>query len=133
VFLKNVQDRIPQFLTETLVRITKNLLIQKDHFKDHPIWNTLELELFKRRNNLNNEQLANVLHSFGVTGNGRQAFFDEMEEVVTDSPVHIETEHLTKILKGYSEVDRGSPVFYSMIVEKLIGRGLAELGPEKAA
>jgi hypothetical protein len=27
VFLKNMQDRLPQFLTETLVRITKNLLI----------------------------------------------------------------------------------------------------------
>lgn len=54
VFLKNVEERVPQFLTETLVKLTRNLLIQKDYFKDHPIWHSLEKELFKRRKNLNN-------------------------------------------------------------------------------
>ena len=55
VFLKNVAERIPQFLTATIVNLTKALLIQKDYFRDHPIWTLLEGELFKRRKNLNNE------------------------------------------------------------------------------
>jgi len=55
VFLRNVAERIPQFLTATLVNITKTLLLQKDYFREHPIWRVLEAELFKRKNNLNNE------------------------------------------------------------------------------
>ena len=85
------------------------------------------MELFKRRNNLNNEQLSSVMHSFGITGNGNEGFFNEMEETITDSPVFIESHHLTKILTGYAEVDRGSPAFYSIIVEKLIDRGIENI------
>jgi len=55
VFLANLAKRMPQFLTATLVNITKTLLIQKEYFKDHPVWTVLESELFKRRNNLTNE------------------------------------------------------------------------------
>lgn len=55
VFLANIVTRIPQFLTTTLVNLTKTLLLQKDYFKDHPIWKPLEKELYRRRNNLNNE------------------------------------------------------------------------------
>jgi len=55
VFLANVMQRIPQFLTATLVNLTKTLTLQKDYFKDHPIWKPLEKELFRRKNNLNNE------------------------------------------------------------------------------
>lgn len=114
---------MPQFLTATLVNITKTLLLQKDYFKDHGIWHGLEAELFKRRKALNNEQLAQVMHSFGVTGNGQKEFYQEMEEVITDSPIPIETEHLEKILAGYTEVDQGSPVFYSILAERIIQRG----------
>jgi hypothetical protein len=52
-----------------------------------------------------------------------------MEEVVTDSPIVIETEHLVKIIQGYSEVDRGSPAFYSILVGKVIDRGLENMKP----
>ena len=55
VFLENVAQRVPQFLTATIVNITKVLLIQKDYFKGHPMWKILEKELFRRRKNLNNE------------------------------------------------------------------------------
>lgn len=55
VFMANVMQRIPQFLTATLVNITKTMLLQKDYFKDHPIWKPLEQELYRRRNNLNND------------------------------------------------------------------------------
>jgi hypothetical protein len=55
VFLANVIQRMPLFLTPTLVNITKTLMLQKDYFKDHIIWRALEKELFKRKNNLNNE------------------------------------------------------------------------------
>lgn len=48
---------------------------------------------------------------------------------MTDSPVFIETEHLQKILQGYSEVDKGSPVFYSILVTKILERGLWQLNP----
>lgn len=129
VFLKNIAERIPHFLTVTLVNVTKTLLIQKDYFRDHPIWSSLEAELFKRRNNLDNQQLAQVLHAFGVTGNGQKAFYQEMEEVVTDSPIPIETEYLIKILQGYSQVDMGSPEFYSINVKKIVERGLDKLTP----
>lgn len=54
VFLKNLAERAPQFLTQTIVNMVKCLTIQKDYFKDHPIWDTLEGEVFKRRRNLNN-------------------------------------------------------------------------------
>ena len=124
VFLKNLADRIPQFLSVTLVKITRILLMQKDYFRDHPIWLVLEQELFKRRNTLNNEQLSTVMHSFGVSGNGSKEFFYEMEEVITDSPIPIETEYLQKMIKGYSEVDQGTPVFYSMLIEKILDRGI---------
>ena len=55
VFMGNVMQRIPQFLTTTLVQLVKTMMIQKDYFKDHPIWKPLERELFKKRNTLNNE------------------------------------------------------------------------------
>jgi hypothetical protein len=69
------------------------------------------------------------MHAFGITGNGHKSFFDEMEDVITDSPIFIETEHLIRIIEGYAEVDRGSPAFYSLLVEKIIGRGLDQLAP----
>ena len=102
VFLANVIQRMPLFLTPTLVNITKTLMLQKDYFKDHIIWRALEKELFKRKNNLNNEQLASVVHAFGVTGNGSKEFYYELEETIIDSPIPIENEHLEKILLGYS-------------------------------
>lgn len=54
-----------------------------------------------------------------------------MEEVVTDSHVPIETEHYLKIMQGYSEVDMGSPVFYSIMVEVILKRGLDDLEPNQ--
>jgi hypothetical protein len=47
-----------------------------------------------------------------------------MEEIVTDSPIPIETQYLQKILSGYAEIDMGSPEFYSIIIQKIINRGL---------
>ena len=69
------------------------------------------------------------MYSFGVTGNGQKEFYAEMEEIITDSPIAIETEHLIKIVQGYSEIDLGSPVFYSMFVEKMLHRGMDTLSP----
>ena len=105
VFLMNLAKRMPQFLTATIANITKALLLQKEYFKDHGIWKVLEQEIFKRRNNFNNEQLAQIIYAFGVTGNGRKDFYEGMEEVITDSPIFIETEFLEKMLMGYSEID----------------------------
>lgn len=127
VFLANIIQRIPHFLTTTLVNVTKTLLLQKDYFKDHFIWKPLERELFKRRNNLNNEQLATVIHAFGVSGNGSKQFFYDMEETIMDSPIGIETEHLEKILIGYSQIDQGGAGLYSHIVEKIVKRGLDKM------
>lgn len=78
--------------------ITKTLLLQKDYFRGHPIWKPLELELHKRRNHLTNEQLADVMQSFGLTGNATKFFFYELEETIMDSPVTIEENNLLKIL-----------------------------------
>ena len=65
-----------------------------------------------------------MLHGFGVSGNGSKEFFYNMEEVVVDSPIPIENEYLVKILAGYSQIDQGTPIFYSFISEKLIKRGI---------
>jgi hypothetical protein len=89
-------------LTTTLVNVTKTLTLQKDYFKNHPIWLPLEKELFRRRNNLTNEQLAAVVYSFGITGNGSKEFYYDLEETIVDSPIPIETEYLEKILTAYA-------------------------------
>lgn len=80
-------------------------MLQKDYFRAHPIWKPLETELHRRRNNLNNQQLTQVIHAFGVTGNATKFFFDELESTVIESPIPIETPYLAKILQGYSMVD----------------------------
>ena len=94
------------------------------------IWRVLEKELFNRRNNLNNEQLAQVLYAYGITGNGSKEFFYHLEETVIDSPVPIETPHLEKIIAAYTEVDLGTPVLYSSTVEKVLGRGIENMSLE---
>lgn len=88
------------------------------------IWKPLEAEIFRRRNNLNNEQLGNVIYSFGVSGNGNKEFYNIMEEVIIDSEIPIETEYLEKIIFGYTQIDQGTPIFYSHVTEKIIKRGL---------
>ena len=55
VFLLHLGQRVPQFLTATLVNLTQVLMLQKDYFRGHPIWKPLEVELHRRKNNLNNE------------------------------------------------------------------------------
>ena len=80
--------------------------------------------MHRRRNNLNNEQLANVVYAFGVTGNATRFLFSELEEIIVDTPIAIETPHLIKILTGYSLADQGEPVLYSYIEEILLHRGL---------
>jgi hypothetical protein len=131
VFLQNIAERVPEFLTATVVNLTTTLLVQKDYFRDHPIWPVLEVELFKRRRNLNNEQLTSVLHAFGISGNGSKTFFHEMEEVVTDSQIPIETDYLVKVITGYAEIDLGSPELYSMLIEKIILRDVSNIEPVK--
>jgi hypothetical protein len=42
------------------------------------------------------------MFAFGITGNGQKEFYYEMEEVITDSPIPIETENLWKIIQGYT-------------------------------
>ena len=54
-----------------------------------------------------------------------------MEEVIIDSPIVIESEHLIKIVQGYSEIDMGSPVLYSVFVEKMLDRGIENLSPNQ--
>ena len=67
------------------------------------------------------------MHVFGATGNATRFLFDELEETVIDSPIPIETEHLAKILQGYSLVDQGTPVLYSHIADVIMKRGLDKL------
>ena len=55
VFLFNLAQRFPSFLTATIVNITENLLLQKDYFRGHAIWQPLELELHRRRHNFDNK------------------------------------------------------------------------------
>ena len=129
VFLLNLCERMPHFLTTTLVKITEALMLQKDYFRGHAIWHPLEVELHRRRNNLNNSQLASVVHCLGATGNATRFFFDELEETIIDSPIPIETENLLKLLQGYSLVDQGTPVFYSHIGDVVMKRGLDKLDP----
>ena len=114
-------------MTATLVKMTTALLLQREYFKDHAIWSVLEAELFKRRNNLNNDQLADVMYAFGISGNGQKDFYHEMEEVIVDSPIPIEVMNLWKILQGYTQIDQGSPVFYSMMSEAILSRGLENI------
>ena len=113
VFLLNLGQRVPQFLTATLVNLTQVLLLQKEYFRGHPIWKPLEVELHRRRNNLNNEQLANIVYAFGVTGNATRFLFGELEETIIDTPIAIESKNLIKILSGYSLADQGEPVIYA--------------------
>ena len=80
-------------------------MLQKDYFRGHPIWKPLEVELHRRRNNLNNEQLAKVVYAFGATGNATRFLFSELEETIVDSPISYESEHLLKMLSGYSLAD----------------------------
>ena len=65
----------------------------------------MEVELHRRRNNLDNEQLAKVIYAFGITGNATRFLFSELEETIIDSPIGIESENLLKILTGYSVAD----------------------------
>lgn len=44
--------------------------------------------------------------------------------MATDSPIPIETQYLDKILQGYALIDMGSPVFYSILIDKILHRGL---------
>ena len=75
---------------------------------------------------MDNDQLADVIHAYGITGSGSRLFYQEMEEVVVDSPIDIETENIVKILKGYAEIDQGSPEFYAHIMATFLYRGLDE-------
>jgi hypothetical protein len=102
-------------------------MLQKDYFKDHPLWKPLELELHKRRNNLNNQQLAQVVHAFGTTGNATKFLFEELEETIIDSPISIETPYLCKMLQGYSLVNMGSPIFYKHCQDVILKRKFKDL------
>ena len=92
-------------MTATLVNLTQVLMLQKDYFRGHLIWKPLEVELHRRRNNLNNEQLAKVVYAFGATGNATRFLFNELEETIIDSPIAIESDNLLKVLSGYSLAD----------------------------
>ena len=83
--------------------------------------------MHRRRNNLNNEQLAKVVYAFGATGNATRFLFNELEETIIDSPIAIESDNLLKVLSGYSLADQGEPVIYSHIEEVLLHRGLDKL------
>lgn len=130
VFLLNLAQRVPHFLTETLVNLTQVLLLQKDYFRGHPIWKPLEVELQRRKNNLDNQQLADAIYAFGVTGNATRFLFDDLEETIIESPIPIESEHMLKILSAYSLVDQGTPEFYSHVQEVILHRGLDTLTPK---
>jgi hypothetical protein len=80
-------------------------MLNKDYFRGHPLWKPLEVELHRRRNALNNLQLGQVVNAMGATGNATRFFFEDLEETIMDSPIPIETEHLRKILNGYSLVN----------------------------
>ena len=68
-----------------------------------------------------------MIHAFGITGNATRFLFSEMEETIIDSPIAIESEHLLKVLSGYSIADQGEPVIYSHLEEVLLHRGLDSL------
>jgi hypothetical protein len=54
-----------------------------------------------------------------------------MEEVIIETSIPIESEHLEKILAGYSLIDQGTAPLYSDIVEKLMLRGLDKMSYER--
>ena len=63
-----------------------------------------------------------MIYAFGISGNGTKDFYYNMEELVVDSPIPIETENLEKLLAGYAQIDQGTAVFYTTIVEKILAR-----------
>ena len=71
--------------------------------------------------------MAKVVYAFGATGNATRFLFSELEETVIDSPIGFESEHLLKILSGYSLADQGEPVIYAHIEKNLLHRGLDTL------
>ena len=68
-----------------------------------------------------------MVYAFGVTGNATRFLFDDLEETIIESPIPIESEHMLKILTGYSLVDQGTPDFYSHAQEVILHRGLDTL------
>ena len=118
-FVNHLVERLPHFLTATLVQIIK--VCGKHHhiMRNSVIWDHLELEFLKRSNKLNNQHLGDVLFSFAKAGKGSERFFMLMEETIIDSPIPFEDNHLFKYLKSYSQLNYGSPRLYSYFSKHL--------------
>jgi len=120
VLTNNLIERIPHYLTDSLVQIVKVCGKNHEIMKKSQIWDHLELEFLKRSSKLNNQQLVDVLFAFACAGKGSKKFFNEMGVVVVTSPIEFEENHLYKFLKSFSQVNYGSPRVYKYLSKKLI-------------
>lgn len=102
-FIGNLIARLPHFMTDSIIQITKVAGTHKDLLKGNELWNHLELELLRRSSFINNQDLADILFAFASTGTGSEKFFNHFEEVIIDSPIPIETTHLFKMMKSFSQ------------------------------
>ena len=109
------------------------MLLKKEYFKDHPLWQPLELELHRRRNQLDNAQLSQVVHAFGVMGSATKFLFQDLEETIIDSPIPWEAPNAIKILSGYAQVDQGSPILYKVLMDIVKHEGLHKLTLQQIA
>ena len=99
-----MNEKMPYFLTPTLVSVTKSLTLNQKMTKGlGELWVTLEKEFLRRINHLDNDAMTTVVHSFGVAGKGSRHFFGELEEYIIQSPIPYEVPHLEKILIGYMQ------------------------------
>jgi len=118
-FIRNLIERLPHFLTATLVQIVKVCGRHSQIMQKSEIWDYLELEFLKRSDKLNNQHLADVLFAFACAGKGSEKFFNLMGDTITNSPIEFEENHLFKFLKSYAQMNYGSPLLYSHLSMKL--------------
>lgn len=131
-FMQNLKVRLPHFLTATLVQITKVCGKYPEIMKKSDIWVHLELEFLKRSSKLNNQHLADVLLSFASVGKGSELFFNQMEEVIVDSPIMFEEKHLFKFTKAFTQLNYGGPTLYAYL-SKMFKREIDTMHPTRMA
>ena len=102
-FMQNLISRLPYFMTDTIIQITKVAGNNSKILKNSELWDNLELELIKRSDKINNQDLADILYAFACSGKGSEKLFTQFEEVVIDSPIPIETNYLFKIMKSFTQ------------------------------
>ncbi|CAI2385882.1 unnamed protein product [Moneuplotes crassus] len=120
VFISNLIERLPQFLTATLVKITNVCGGHYGSIRRSKIWDHLEFEFMKRSTRLNDQQLVDILFSFSRLEKGSKEFYDEMELIIIKSETEFRENELFKFLNSFSQAKQGSPELYKYLSEKLM-------------